>query len=452
MTGALINLEAEAALLGALMQSNGLIDRIADNLSSEDFAEPVHSRLFSAIVREASLGRSATPVTLKSYFDSDGDPIRALGGLSYLAGLTGDGSGLLAPYDLCRLVGDLAQRRRMQDGLSAAALGCADLEATMAEIIAHADAAVSIMSGDSVIEMTGGECVAALIKSFGEPRRGVTSGAIGCLDDVLGPMRPKQLIIGAGRPGMGKTAVALSYGLGAAHRGHGVLYVSLEMSNGELGERMLSDQCYDGMSGVQTSAITAGRLNDKDLRRVHDAAAVIDSLPFKLIDTGGLQIGRLNMLIRRNKRRMAAKGQKLELVIVDYLQLLRADKKVSRYEEITEISMALKAMAKEHNVAIFALAQLSREVEKRADKRPQLSDLRDSGQIEQDADAVVFLYRAEYYLRQAEAEYEGEKRAEWEAALHKVAGLIDFNIAKRRNGVTGSTTGRFYTAYQAVRG
>lgn len=450
MSDPLVNLEAEADLLGSLMRENALIERCADFLKAEDFADPTHARIYSALVREASLGRSANPITIKGYFEND-DGMNALGGVAYLGRLTGSAT-VFSAGDASRHLTELALRRRMRSGLVTAADGCADLEATIPEIVAHADAAMSATQGDNVIEMTAGECVSSLMAAFGQDRAGVSSGCIECLDQALGPMRPKQLVIGAGRPGMGKTAVALSYGLGAASQGHGVLFVSLEMSGAELGERMLSDQCFDGREGVQYSAIRDGRLNNWQHNRVGQAAEHIDTLPFKIIDTGNLTIGRLNMLIRRNARRMAARGQKLELVIIDYLQLLRSDRKLSRYEEITEISMSLKAMAKDHNVAIFALAQLSREVEKRADKRPQLSDLRDSGQIEQDADAVVFLYRAEHYVRMAEAEHTGDKRHEWEQALHKVSGLIDFNVAKRRNGEAGMATGRFFGAYQAVRG
>lgn len=450
MSDPLVNMEAEADLLGCLMRENREIDRVADALSPEDFFIPEHRLIYEAIVRQASLGKAVNPVTLKSFV---GESLEPVGGPSYLVRLTGTATALLTEAkSTAEHLADLSQRRAMRAGLAVASSSCADMGIPLAEIVSHADAAVSQSSMGSVIEMTAGECVTALISSFGEPRQGVTSGAIDCLDHILGPMRPKQVIIGAGRPGMGKTAVALSYGLGAASNGHGVLYVSLEMSSAELGQRMLADQCYDGQEGVQFNAIRDGRLNDWQRSRVRAAAEHIQDLPFKIIDTGNLTIGRLNLLVRRTARRMAARGQKLDLVIVDYLQLLRADRKVGRYEEITEISMALKAMAKDQNVAVFALAQLSREVEKRPDKRPQLSDLRDSGQIEQDADAVLFLYRAEYYLRQAEAEYTGDKRIEWEQALHRVAGQIDFNIAKRRNGETGSATGRFLGAYQAVRG
>ena len=178
----------------------------------------------------------------------------------------------------------------------------------------------------------------------------------------------------------------------------------------------------------------------------------IGRLPLTVIDAGSLTIGRLEMLVRRQKRRFAAKGVNLDLVIVDYLQLLHADRKgLSPYEATSEISKRLKGLAKDHDVAVIALAQLSRSVEQRQDKKPMLSDLRDSGQIEQDADSVTFLLRQEYYEKQNEPDAPGEKHDAWEARMERVRGTIDFIVAKKRKGSTGTATGRFYGIYQAVR-
>ena len=449
MSDPLINLDAEAIVLGMMLAENANVDRMADILTPSDFHEPLHGMIFELAVQQVSQGKSATAVSLKGFF---GESLSPLGGPGYLARLEGDSTHFFADLNnTARLLADLAHRRAMRSGLATAAEACADLSATVPEIVSHADAAISTPAGDGVVEMSAGECVTALIKSFSEERQGVTSG-IECLDALLGPMRPKQLVIGAGRPGMGKTAWALSYGLGAARKGHGVMFVSLEMSGVELAARMVADQCFDGQDRVAFSAIRDGNLREREYARVCQAQREIHDLPFKVIDTGSLAVGRLNMLIRRNKRRMAAQGQKLELVIVDYLQLLSPDNKGrSNYEAVSEVSRALKAMAKDHGVAILALAQLSREVEKRPGNRPQLSDLRDSGQIEQDADAVLFLLREEYYLRQQDPETVKDPD-QHEAALRAVEGLIEFILAKRRNGVTGTTTGRFFGVYQAVRG
>ncbi len=449
MSDVLANLECEQELLGGLMNENAAIDIVADIIDPGDFSEPVHAHIYSAILRETAKGRLANPVTLKGYFEND-EALKELGGPVYLMQMTA--SSYAPAKDCALLLLDLAQRRRMRAGLLAASEGCADLDATTAEIIGHADAALAITGKDTIHQPTGGECFDELIKGFGEKVQGVTCKQIASLDALLGPMRPKQLIIGAGRPGMGKTALALSYALGAAQAGHGVLFVSLEMSSRELAARMAADLCFNH-GGVPFSAIRDGDLNDWQHRKVIEAGSYMHGLPFHVVDAGHLTTGRLAMLVRRHARKMAAQGRKLELVIVDYLQLLSPDTKGrSNYEAVSEVSRNLKALAKEQSVAVFALAQLSREVEKRPDKRPQLSDLRDSGQIEQDADAVLFLLRLEYYLRQAEVDHMDPKRAEWEHLMADAAGKIEFILAKRRNGVTGNTMGEFHGAFQAVRG
>lgn len=440
---AIQNVEAEAALLGALLQSSDLIDMAADGLSIDDFYEPVHGRIFEAIVREGALGKRVTPVTLKPYFNQD-EALAQLGGVGYLARLTADGQGLLATRTLIEQVADLAKRRRMHVGLSVAAEACSDMTVTHGEIVSHADAAMNEGGKDAIHQPTGAECFDELLAGFNERGLGVTCGNIPVLDRLLGEMRPKQLVIGAGRPGMGKTALALSYALGAAQQGHGVLFVSLEMSSRELAARMAADLCFDEQKGVPYNFIRDGQLTEWQMNRVLDAQAYMVGLPFNVVDAGSLTTGRLNMLIRRHARRMKAKGQKLELVVIDYLQLLHPDKRHNKYEDVSEVSMALKAMAKDHSVAVFALAQLSRTVETRPDKRPILSDLRDSGQIEQDADAVLFLLRPEYYIRQEENPDP--------ATLEHVKNKIEFILAKRRNGVTGNAVGNFHGAYQAVRG
>lgn len=445
MIAAIQNVEAEAALLGGMLYDNEWIDRAADRLAGDDFYEPFHGRLYAAIIREASLGKAVTPITLKGYLADDE--------LKAVIRLSSDPVGLMAMPELIEQVADTSRRRQMNTGLTVAAEACADFTVPHHEIIAHADAAVSEGGKDNIHQPTGAECLDELIAGFDDKSLGVTCGCIPSLDELMGQMRPKQLVIGAGRPGMGKTALALSYALGAAQRGHGVLFVSLEMSSRELGARMAADLCFDGEQGVPYSAIRDGDMNEWRINRLHDARAYLKDLPFSVIDAGSLTLGRLNMLVRRHSRRMAAKGHKLELVIVDYLQLLHPDTKGrSAYEAVSEVSRGLKALAKDHGLAVFALAQLSRSVEQRADKRPQLSDLRDSGQIEQDADAVLFLLRLEYYLRQSEPDTLSSDRTQWEAALTKCQGQIEFILAKRRNGVIGNAVGQFHGAFQAVRG
>jgi len=448
MSDPLINYEAEAELLGSMMLANAAIDRVADLITEADFAEPVHGRIYSALLREAMGGKTANAMTIRGYFEGD-ESLNPLGGVVYLARLQGSATGL-APYEVAGQVADLAKRRRMRAGLSVAAQACADLESTLSEIVTHADAAMNVTGGNGISVLTAGECIDALLRSFDAGEKGVQCQVIEPLDSLLGPMKPKQLIIGAGRPGMGKTAVALSYALGAAEAGHGVLFVSLEMSGPELGARMLSDLCFGNNEPVPYNFIRDGDLYGRQADAVIRAKAKAHHLPLQIVDTGSLTMGRLSMLVRQYQRRFAADGFSLDLVVVDYLQLLHPDSKSrSAYEAVSEVSRGLKALAKDNSVAVFALAQLSRSVESRDDKSPQLSDLRDSGQIEQDADAVLFFLRQEYYLSK---EADENRDADWQALMEDEQGKIDFILAKRRNGVTGRAKGQFLGQYQAVRG
>lgn len=450
---ALINVEAESAMLGAMFQENKLIDLAADILEPEDFSEPLHGRIFSLIVGEYSGGKRPTPLVIKKHLEGDAT-LEELGGNTYLARLASDMSGIFGFKDVCKQLAELAARRRIAEGLRAAADACEALDVPIPEIVSSADAAISTKSGESIAQPTGAECIDELFQSHVGKHSGVKCGKIASLDKLMGPLRPKQMVIAAGRPGMGKTAFALSYALGAAEAGHGVMFVSLEMSGAELGARMVADLAYrSDQQPIPYSEIRDGnwRLGDREtVLRLQDN---LKRMPFRVIDAASLTVGRLNMLIRRHARRMEANGQKLELVVVDYLQLLSPDSRGrSTYEAVSEISRGLKMMAKEHNIAVLALAQLSRSVETRQGSRPQLSDLRDSGQIEQDADAVMFLLRQEYYLRQEEPKYDDPKRQVWEQLMSEAHNKIEFILAKRRNGVTGSAYGNFYGEFQAVRG
>lgn len=450
----LCNLEAEAALLSSLM-GNGmgwLIEYAADRLTAGSFFEPGHGRIFDAIQHQHALGKPATPIFIKGHIESD-ESLRELGGVQYLAQLTANMNGMFAPRDLVDQIADFAQRRRMRAGLLTAADACADLDATTSEIVAHADAALAAEARSATNSVSAGEAIGAFLRDQEQQASGVITGSIPSNDRLLGPMKPGQMIIAAARPGMGKTALAVSAGTGAAKRGHGVLYVSLEMSAKEIAGRMLADMCFDGDDPIPYAAIRDGRLNPAHQRRVIAAESEAHGLPFQIVDAGSLTVGRLNTFVRRHARRMAAQGRKLELVIVDYLQLLQSDTKGrSNYETVSEISRSLKAMAKDHGVVVLALAQLSREVEKRPDKRPLMSDLRDSGQIEQDADAVLLLLRNEHYLNQSEPGTLDPARTQWEAAMDAERGRLEIILAKRRNGRTGSAVVQFHAQFQAVRG
>lgn len=453
------NVEAEAALIGALFNAPDRIEAARDIVTPGDFYTPLHRAIFGAMCAVSEKGGTPSPVTLRPYL-ADSKDLHEAGGLAYLVDLSSSAVSVIGLSDFARQIRDLAQRRALIDAM-AEMIGRAsktDADDNIGSIMEDADCSLTSILNRELTESAGIKQVSAaqafeeMMQDFRAPQSGVTCGDIACLDDRLGPIRRHHLAIMAGRPGMGKTAASLSYAIGAAKRGHGVLFVTLEMSRMELMQRAAAAMIFDGYRGVPYELIRDGRAQGDDLRLLASTGREFRDLPLNIVDAGSLTIGRLNSIVRRWKRRMAAKGQSLDLVVVDYLQLLHPDSKTrSNYEAVSEVSRGLKAIAKTHDLGVMALAQLSRSVESRDDKRPMLSDLRDSGQIEQDADAVVFLYREEYYLRLAEPK-DQSKRPEWKAALDEVKKQINFIIAKRRNGTTGTAIGEFHGAFQAVRG
>lgn len=444
------NVEAEMMLIGCLMQDNSTIDYAADRLQSNDFYEPINGHIFDLIISEHSQGRPVNPITLKP-FVADWDALNELGGVRHLVKLAGEDGALIGFTGFVAQIAEMARRRTMIDGLQKASAMASNMETDLESIITTADGAVAGNNAhDGVEQLSGFQAVNRLLESYDNPSYGVSCGIIPSLDAALGPIAPKELVILAARPGMGKTACALSYALGAARKGFGVLFVSLEMAATELAGRMVADLCFDGNTRVPYDSIKTGDLSEDQMHSMRQARGILDEIPLRIVDAGKLTTGRLQMLIMRNKRRMEAAGQTLDLVIVDYLQLLSPDTATrGMYEKISEVSMALKSAAKTHGVAIMALAQLSREVEKRPDKRPQLSDLRDSGQIEQDADGVLFLLRDAYYELVDRPE---DPDQSWLDRFARMEHVIEFIVAKRRNGITGNAKGQFYGKFQAVRG
>lgn len=450
------NVEAECALLGALMFENKLIDQIADVLTAEDFVEPLHGRIFQAIVTEHNAGRAANVITLRPHFIDD-PAMTEVGGPGYLVQITGKhGIAVIGAKDFAQQIRELAKRRRLIDKLQDAVIEGRQLKATADEIASLAEAALTEIQDETAKqrrETSAADAMLLMLRQLEEGLPpGVRSGIEG-LDRSLGPIRAGDLCIIAGRPGMGKTLAALTYARCASEAGHGVLFVSLEMSASQLSMRLAADLCFDGHSGINFGSIERGELTAEQFRTLHRVQDKIRDLPLTIVDLPSIRAGRLNALVRRHARRFAAKGQKLALVVLDYLQLIEADKASdNRTAEVTQISRALKSCARANDVGLMALAQLSRAVEQREDKRPRLADLRESGSIEQDADTVLFLYRHEYYLLQTEPPEGSEKREKWEASLRACQGDIEFICAKRRQGETGIRRGRYFGAFQTVRG
>jgi replicative DNA helicase len=444
------NVEAEAALLGAMMQTRVVIDQAADRVRAEHFVEAVHGRIFTAILKLHSEGKTANPITLKPFFDDDPE-MKQLGGPSYLVTImSASGVEVIGARDFADQIRELAMRRQLFGDLRNLVAQCHDHEVSLPELLASAERVFADAEGTERREATAADAILTMLQGIeaGLPP-GVTSNIEG-LDKAIGPIRSSDLAILAGRPGMGKTLAALSYAKGAAEQGFGVLFVSLEMSEEQLAMRLAADLCFDGHSGINFQHIEQGNLSSEQFRRLYRAQDQISDLPLVIVDLPSIRVAQLNALVRRHKRRFAAKGQKLALVVLDYLQLIDAEGE-NRTAEITKISRGLKSCAKANDVGLLALAQLSRKVEEREEKRPRLADLRESGSIEQDADAVLFLYRHEYYLLQTEPPEGSDKRERWESALRACQGDIEFICAKRRQGQTGIRHGRFHGAFQAVR-
>ncbi len=462
------NIEAEAALLGALMIDNRLAEDIQLKLRPEHFFEPLHGRIYEQILRLLDRNMIASPVTLRPLFEAD-EEMKEVGGPAYLAQLTGSGAAIIGARDFADQIYDLALLRALVGvgrEMVEGALDTSD-EVDPKGQIENAESALY-----RVAEEGGGE---GTVKTFAQATRlavqmaekalntgGGLSGVTTGLDTVnvkTGGLHHSDLVILAGRPGMGKTALATNIAFNAAQRmvrdledgiaeeksaGAGVAFFSLEMSADQLATRVLAEQ-----SGISSENLRMGKISQQDFRNLARAAADLESLPLYIDDTPGLTIAALRTRARRMKRQ---KG--IGLVVVDYLQLLQGAGRNSndnRVQEISEISRGLKTLAKELNVPVLALSQLSRAVEQREDKRPQLSDLRESGSIEQDADIVLFVYREEYYVasREPKRPVEGddskifEAYEQWQRDMERVYQLSELIIAKQRHGATGKVKLKF---------
>jgi replicative DNA helicase len=461
------NVEAEAAFLGAVLIDNRILEELQTPLRPEHFHAAVHGRVFERILALIDRKAVVTPVTLKPYFEAD-EGLRELGGTAYLARLTADGQGLLAPRELAEQIYDLALLRELimvGRNLVSGAMDTSEAVAPLKQIEQAEAALYAVAEG----AQTGNEA-----QSFGVATRaslemiekallsgghisGKTTG-LTSLNEKIGGLHDSDLIILAGRPGMGKTSLVTNIAFNAADRlrrdladgitlkdsvGAGVAFFSLEMSADQLATRILAEQ-----SGISSEALRMGRISREDFQQLSFASQRLAELPLFIDDTPALTIGALRTRARRLKRR-----HDIGLIVVDYLQLLQGSGRASdnRVNEISEISRGLKTLAKELAVPVIALSQLSRAVEQRDDKRPMLSDLRESGSIEQDADMVWFVFREDYYVMSREPKVpQGtddakvqEAHAAWQAEMERVFGLAELIVAKQRHGSTGKVRLKF---------
>jgi replicative DNA helicase len=450
------NYEAEQALLGALLANNEVYNRVSEYLQPEHFADALHGRIYEAIGKLVLRGQIANPVTLKNLFDSDG-ALAEIGGAQYLVQLAQAVVTVINADDYGRAIHDLFLRRQLitvgEDIVNESYSYDPDVSA-IDQIERSEMRLFNLAEGgqvdggpkkfkdviDSALKMAE-----AAYKRDGHIT-GVTTG-LRDLDRRLGGLQPSDLVILAGRPSMGKTALATNIGFNAARAKkdqetgtlHRVAFFSMEMSAEQLAHRIMAEE-----SGVSSDRIRRGEVKPDEFPRIVEAAQNMSNVQFFIDDTPALTVPALRTRARRLKRQFG-----LDLVIIDYLQLMRsasAKGSENRVQEISEITRGLKAVAKELNVPVMALSQLSRAVENREDKRPQLADLRESGSIEQDADVVMFVYREQYYHERAEPKQRAEesndsffKRVEeWKERAERVHNLADVIIAKQRHGPIGT--------------
>ena len=457
------NIEAEQALLGALLLNNETFDRIAAIIEPHHFYDPVHGRIWETAARRIQKNALASPVTLKPFL-ADDEGLAELGGTDYLARLAGAAISIIAARDYAQTIRDLAMRRdliRIGEEIQGRAADFAeDVEPpeqiTEAEQSLYSLAEKGKYDGGFVnFSKAATDAVNIVNAAFqrGGGLGGIASG-LSELDYKLGGLRPSDLLILAGRPSMGKTALAtnIAFNIAKKHRrgekpdgtegtvdGGVVGFFSLEMSSEQLANRILSSE-----SRIKSHELLQGKLSEEQMRDFIQVARDLEHIPLYIDDTPALPISGLAARARRLKRQFG-----LDVLVIDYLQLLRpaSNKDQGRVNEVSEITQGLKAIAKELDIPVIALSQLSRQVESRDDKRPQLSDLRESGSIEQDADVVMFVFRESYYHDRLKPPEDDEKFPEWQQRAERLHGRAEVIIGKQRHGPIGTVDLHFEDSF-----
>ena len=459
------NIEAEMGLLGAILINNRAYERVSEFVGPDHFSDEFHGRIFEACARMIERGQRADPTTLKYFFDSD-EAYRAVGGAQYVARLAANATTIINAQDYGRLIHDLHLRRELI-GLGTDVVNEAfvdDLEMGATDQIEAAEQKLYDLATTGQYEGGFQHFKIAMANAIGMAqaaykRDGKIAGVateFHKLDLLLGGLHKSDLVILAGRPSMGKTALATNIAFNVAKsltreasgdksQQPAIGFYSLEMSAEQLANRILAEDAQ-----IPSDRIRRGELNAEEFERLVLSSQQLEMAEFFIDDTPALTVSALRTRARRLKRQHG-----LALIVVDYLQLLqgsRANRNDSRVQEISEITRGLKTLAKELDVPVLALSQLSRAVEQREDKRPQLADLRESGTIEQDADVVMFIFREEYYLERKEPTRQSEddddavknRRIKWEENLEAIHGLAEIIIAKQRHGPTGKVPLRFH--------
>jgi replicative DNA helicase len=448
------NLEAEQALLGSVLVNNDIIDEISNIINSSIFYDPAHTKIYEVIELLNNKGMIANPITLKNYFEKD-NMLNEVGGTEYLVKLTRFSGSTKQAIDYAKVIHEMYLRRELvliSDNLSSETLNekeksaekiIENTEKSLFDLAERGSFSQSFLKFNQALDQTIEMATMAMKNDKGIV--GVPTGLTD-LDSKLGGLHKSDLIILAGRPSMGKTALATNIAYHAAQtlvsrqEKSSIAFFSLEMSSEQLSTRILSEQAK-----IKSDDIRRGKVTEEEINRYIETSRNIYDLPLYIDETPAITIATLSNRARRIKRLFG-----LSLVVVDYIQLMRAgnlNRNDGRVQEISEITQGLKALAKELGVPVLALSQLSRAVEQRDDKQPQLADLRESGSIEQDADVVMFVYREAYYLERKQPKLGSIEHAEWQSKMNDVNGLADIILGKQRHGPTGTVKVEFEGIY-----
>ena len=452
------NIEAEQSVIGSILVSNDIFDDVSPIINYTKFYDPIHQKIFLAIENLISKGMLANPITLKNYFENDKNLIE-LEGHEYLVKITKFSTSLRQAIEYAKIIYDMHGRRELIK-ISEATIDNAsnknidlpgekiieDSEKLLFDLAERGSFSKSFVKFDIALNQTI-EMASRAFKST-EGIVGVPTGLTD-LDDRLGGLHNQDLVIIGGRPSMGKTALATNIAFHAAKNiqdkglKSSVAFFSLEMSCEQLSTRILSEQ-----SRIKSNDIRRGKISEEQFDKFIETSKNISELPLYIDETPAISIAAISNRARRIKRLFGC-----ELVVVDYIQLMRATniRNEGRVQEISEITQGLKAIAKELNVPVLAVSQLSRAVEQRDDKKPQLSDLRESGSIEQDADVVMFVYREAYYLERKEPRPATVEHAEWQAKMNEISNLAEIMISKQRHGPTGNIKVEFESMFTKFR-
>ena len=448
------NIEAEQSLIGSVLVNNDIIDEISNIVNSGKFFDPIHRKIYEVVENLNNKGMIANPITLKNYFENDSG-LSEVGGVDYLVKLTRFSSSIKQAIDYAKIIHEMYVKRELifiSDGIEDQAKDdqaektgeniIEDAEKSLFDLAERGNFSQTFMKFNHAVDQTIEMATLAMKSEHGII--GVPTGLTD-LDQKLGGLHKSDLIIIAGRPSMGKTALATNIAFYAAknmqenNEKGSVAFFSLEMSSEQLSTRILSEQAR-----ISSHEIRTGKASEDTLNRYIETSRNIYDLPLYIDETPAISISTLSNRARRIKRLFG-----LKLIVVDYIQLMKtnSNRMDGRVQEISEITQGLKALAKELNVPVVALSQLSRAVEQRDEKKPQLSDLRESGSIEQDADVVIFVFREEYYLERKKPKEGSIEFAEWQSKMSDIHGGAELILGKHRHGSTGVVHVEFEGAF-----